>query len=374
MTDRELLEFWRPVLVYDSRERYFADAPSTLVENEFLGGPSADYCTRLLNEHGDEIASVRDSDDRSLLRLRYLTAGPRYPNGYLVSETDYLDPGLEPVADARKAHTSRHRADRLYGRVARDGDGGRWLQYWLFYFSSAKGIPGVRNASGLLGFGLHDGDWEMVQWHVPAGKNKPDVATFAAHKYGHSIDFSKVEIDAKLDGPVVYVALASHASYPFRGRWRGKKIGPFRFGVLDDVCDAEGVRRRPSVVRLDDGRTPWDNWPGRWGATKFKGEPSSPRGPRFQGEKWTDPTAFHKDAHPYEESWASDSLEESGRDWSDHSVQVTRDGAKWLVSFEITHELAERWAGSLILVMNDPGGPPVPLEYDISEPGEHRPL
>ena len=44
----ELLRDHRPLLVYDSRETYFADAASSLVGNAFGAGPGAPYRTRLL--------------------------------------------------------------------------------------------------------------------------------------------------------------------------------------------------------------------------------------------------------------------------------------------------------------------------------------
>ena len=44
----KLLHDHRPLLVYDSRETYFADAASSLVGNAFDAGPGAPYRTRLL--------------------------------------------------------------------------------------------------------------------------------------------------------------------------------------------------------------------------------------------------------------------------------------------------------------------------------------
>ncbi len=49
---------------------------------------------------------------------------------------------------------------------------------------SAKGVPGVRSATGPLGFGLHEGDWEMIQIAVPEDGGTPVAATYAAHDHG----------------------------------------------------------------------------------------------------------------------------------------------------------------------------------------------
>ena len=129
------------------------------------------------------------------LTLDFLRAGT-YADGQDGRDDDRLDAGPEPVADARRAHLDDEIADVAYGRVAPRRGGGLWLQYWLFYFHSAKGIPGVAGADGLLGAGLHQGDWELVQVGIPraqvgAADPRPDVAVLAAHDYAHRIAWAE---------------------------------------------------------------------------------------------------------------------------------------------------------------------------------------
>jgi hypothetical protein len=58
---------------------------------------------------------------------------------------------------------------------------------------------------------------------------------------------------------------------------------------------------------IEDSVTEWLNWPGRWGGTKKKKfgliprffDGDSPRGPKFQGDKWTDPLAVSLSEDPF---------------------------------------------------------------------------
>lgn len=147
----ELLLDHRPLLVYDSRETYFADAASSLVGNAFDAGPGAPYRTRLLRGQ-QELWEVAGGAGLTIDAL-----SDRYSEQLEAHEDDYLVPGPEPAADARRLHEFEDHANVIYGRVAAREDGGRWLQYWFFYFMSSKGVPGVRSATGPLGFGSTKG-------------------------------------------------------------------------------------------------------------------------------------------------------------------------------------------------------------------------
>ena len=101
---------------------------------------------------------------------------------------------------------------RSCGHVARDADGRAWLQYWFFYYFNNKAF---------LGFGLHEGDWEMVQVGLDP-RGRPTAMTFAQHDHGERCAWKQAEIQ---DGtrPVVYVARGSQASYPRAGRHRAER-------------------------------------------------------------------------------------------------------------------------------------------------------
>ena len=366
-----LLTKLRPALRYDSRERYFADSAATLVENRFDGGPMAGYQTRLLRADGSLIAST-DSG----LALGFLRAG-KYGDGSAVKADDRLDAGPEPVADARRLHAADELSDVAYGRVAARKGGGIWLQFWLFYFHSAKGLPGISGAEGLLGAGLHQGDWELVQLGIPKQQldkpePRPDVAVFAAHDYAHSIAWD--ELDREPDGAWdIYVGRASHASYPKPGRWKGKKHGPFAFDVLDDIADGAGKERRPAVETIRLGAPAWVGWPGLWGSTKPKPVVGggSPRGP-WKQRPWRDPDGFAGDALPWKRSHvpAHELAEALVLAAEPPAVSVGREGRDWTITIAMSEGTEDTWAGTLTLASNGSGdsGPELWI-YDVSRPG-----
>ena len=71
--------------------------------------------------------------------------------------------------------------DRVYGRAVTSG-GKTWLQYWLFSYY---------NPQNVLGFGVHEGDWEFIQVGLDAD-GAPDVATYAQHDGGERCAWSSV--------------------------------------------------------------------------------------------------------------------------------------------------------------------------------------
>jgi hypothetical protein len=364
-----LLTALRPVLRYDSHERYFADSAASFVENRFDGGPMTAYRTRLLRSDGTLIA-----DAGGELELDFLRAG-NYPNGQPVQDGDRLDGGPEPVADARRRHLDDEISDVIYGRVAPRSGGGLWLQYWLFYFHSAKGIPGVSGAEGLLGAGLHQGDWELVQVGIPkdqvgAADPKPDVAVLAAHDYAHRIAWDEVD-RTEVGDWIIYPGRASHATYPKAGRWHGKKRGPFSFDVLDDFADGGGVRREPDVQAIRIGAPVWVGWPGLWGSTKPKPVigGGSPQGP-WRQRPWRDPDGFAKDALPWRQHYVpiQEGLEAVAAPPAPPTVVVGREGADWTIAIVVPGGTEDAWAGTLTLASNGDSGP-VLWAYDVSSPG-----
>ena len=62
--------------------------------------------------------------------------------------------------------------NRVYGRAV-EADGRLWLQYWLWYFYNDYSLA--------LGAGLHEGDWEMVQFRMNG--DQPDIAVYAQHSH-----------------------------------------------------------------------------------------------------------------------------------------------------------------------------------------------
>jgi hypothetical protein len=306
------------------------------------------------------------------VKLSFLAAG-RYADGQPVREDDRLDAGPEPVADSRRMHLDDAISDVAYGRVAPRRGGGLWLQYWLFYFHSAKGIPGVSAADGVLGAGLHQGDWELVQIGIPSGQvgaaqPTPDVVVLAAHDYAHRIPWQ--DVDRAGDGNwIVYVGRASHASFPKPGRWRGRKHGPFSFDILDDYADGGGVRRKPDVQVIRVGEPAWVGWPGLWGTTKSKPVVGggSPRGPWRQGA-WRDPDAVAKEAFDWTKHHVPAGQEAAVQVAAAPAVTVGRVGRDWTIAIVTPEGTEASWAGTLTLASSGDTGQLL-WTYDVTGPG-----
>ena len=278
-SDADLLRAFSPVLRYDSRELYFADSAATLTGNVFDGGPMSPYANVLRRADKSVIATAAD-----VLNLDFL-GEQEYGNGEPVKAGDYLDATSDQyVADARRLHTDADNANRIYGVVLPAAGGKRWLQYWFFYYYNDK---------ALVGFGVHEGDWEGIQIRVGAD-GAPDAVTYAQHDGGEKADWKDVELEAQAGAPVVYVGLGSHASYLRKGTHSAP--------LVDDVCDAGGREVRPDLEVLSDDFPSWVRWPGRWGASPKSGLISfpSPASPRTQ-RRWRDPDGFHHDARAFSE-------------------------------------------------------------------------
>jgi hypothetical protein len=258
----ELLERHRPLLKFDAQEPYLAISADSIVVNP----------TNALIRHDGRVLGRVDADGRGL-SLELLTD---YPGSLTPHPGDRLDEAPNVVGDARRLQADPGLAERAYGRAVEDGPW-LWLQYffWLYY-----------NPKHLLGFGKHEGDWELVQIGLDS-ERVPRVATYAQHSGGAGRAWEEVERerDGDTEYPVVYVAPFSHASY-FEPRTHWHPGGP-------DTPDGKGPAYRPRIERFG----PWATWPGRWGNStgvlggRLGGR--SPESPGAQTGRWERPTAFH---------------------------------------------------------------------------------
>lgn len=140
-----------------------------------------------------------------------------------------------------------------------------WHQFWTFY---------LYNPKKYVGFGEHEGDWEMVQLGcVDEEGDFPVLMTCSQHDGGEKREYWRTELDH--DQPKVYVARDSHANY---------------FAKQEDVTDqANGAG---SLLAMIDWREfgPWAEWKGKWGNSE-----NSP-GPLSIRRAWKAPHAYHSQA------------------------------------------------------------------------------
>jgi Concanavalin A-like lectin/glucanases superfamily len=259
-----LLRAYSPVLRYEAQETYFADSAAELTDNH-VPGSRQNY---LVSGSGTRLAAANPADPLANLSLAFL-GDPNYADGRAATTSDYLDAANASYQqDAQRMRAAGY-GDRVYGRVATSA-GKTWLQYWQFSYY---------NPQNVFGFGVHEGDWEFIQVGLDAA-GAPDVATYAQHGGGERCSWGQVQKSA--GAPVVYVALASHASYFSTG------INPRGF-LPDDYHRGGGYQVRPALEIVTQS-TPFMAWRGKWGASS-----SSPAAPRRQS-KWGDPNGFSSSA------------------------------------------------------------------------------
>jgi hypothetical protein len=245
------LERFRPALVYDPQEGYRAMSAASITDHE----------KNTLRRGNGAVISRAGSG----LSLALLTS-------YDVKDGDRLDEVGDHLAAARRFQGDGAYRERVYGRVKEDGDR-VWLQYWLWCYYNPK---------HLLGFGRHEGDWELVQ--IGLGEDgEPEVVTFSQHEGAEAKDWEGVTREG--DHPVVYVAPLSHACYFEPG------AHPYWFGV-DNPDDT-----LPPLLPQIESFGAWTAWTGRWGNStgvvggRFGGR--SPASPGRHGMKWDNPSAWH---------------------------------------------------------------------------------
>jgi hypothetical protein len=238
-----LLRRFQPALIYDSQEAYFADHPAQMVVN-----PG----NRLRRKDG----KVFQQSDGS---LTLETLATTYADGVEADPADVL--AVTTGQDYQKYYAALREAhpelkNHIVARAQHDSDGRLWLQYWLWYFYNDYRLA--------ANYGLHEGDWEMVQLRL-VGEDpvaaQPDYAVYAQHAHAQRQPWDQVNKDPhNSDTALVYIARGSHASY-FRP-------GVYPTEVWADVCDAARPSPTSTLLIVDDDPHDWAGWPGRWGDTK----------------------------------------------------------------------------------------------------------
>jgi hypothetical protein len=148
--------------------------------------------------------------------------------------------------------------------------------------------------------------------------------------------------------PVVYVALASHASYFTSG------VNP-RGLYPDDYHRGGGYQARPALEIVSQA-TPFMAWRGKWGASS-----SSPVAPRRQG-KWGDPGGFSAAASACTvgatQAAATARALRTGREVPAPAITVKREGARVSVGYRLGR-FDRREPLTLVVSVTSAGAPDV---------------
>jgi hypothetical protein len=334
-----LLKRHLPVLSYDSQGSFMADSPAVLTNRIAPSGEA----NALKRANGSVVATAAGGRRMPRLGLDFL-GWPRYADGAEAARSDFLDAvGADYVLAAREMHRGDF-ADHVHGHAIRAADGGWWLQFWFFYLFNDKAF---------LGFGLHEGDWEMVQVRLDSGERPREMA-FAQHSHGQRCAWDALTLHDE-HRPVVFVARGSQASYPFPG----KHDAP----VVPDYADGKGPRVAGATLGVIDADDPgWACWPGRWGSSRARNrlESNSPRGPAHQ-DKWSEPATFHEECDEVERRRAAPRAAPEGPPQPE--IAPRREGDRAVIAYRLPSAEGRPAAAQLVVTTDSPDDSLPPATY-----------
>jgi hypothetical protein len=318
-----LLRQYQPQLRYDSNEAFFCDSAAEWTDNP--------YNTLTREGHDDRpgelLAAAKPEAGKAQLNLAFL-AKSRYTSGESVEAADFIGCSRRDYRDQYVAlRQDRVYANRMYGRIKEDRSR-TWLQYWFFYFYNDYNLAG--------GFGLHEGDWEMVQFRMGEGGEVPDVAVYAQHRWAEVAPWGDVEkVEGEPSTPIVYVGRGSHASYFHAGFHETE--------AWYDLADGKRTTPKLELEIVGDEQPSWATWPGVWGGTRahISGlETGSPTAPCRHGQ-WAHPAELLEGARTVKHGSAAPAP----------SVRVSRSGDH----LELTYDFRlhpERRPDRLVVTVN----------------------
>ena len=240
-----LLQKYEPQLRFDSEENYYADSAAEITDNwgdeaAFEGGGSEGAYTNALVDADEEAPAEEEREGRKLAesapgaggyQLTLSALGTTYPDSHVADSNDWLEESNEYVRDAHRLEEAGY-MNAAYGMAFTDALGKRWLEYWYWYYYNPKSFEGI---------GVHEGDWESVLVGLDPN-NRPEEVILSQHTGGANCYIGDVET-TEAGGPVVYVAVDSHANYP--------KPGSYDAGFVTDYADGGGPAVQPGLVMLE---------------------------------------------------------------------------------------------------------------------------
>lgn len=283
----QLLHLYAPTLKYDTTETYRAVAVNSIFQT--YSGSEPEDSNQLLDSEGEVIQYANPKLNPLERHIWLAGQGEEYFTDpeVLADESHRLDERNGSYAeDAAPWQEDTYYGDTSYGRAVY-AEGHWWLQYWFWYYY---------DEFNLLGFGDHEGDWELIQIQLDENGN-PQSTTYAQHGDSEADTCNFDVLDWTVGrvpnvSPIAYVGTGTHASFVRPGL----AVGSFPY----DRADGEGYVARLRMTEMFEVWTggsvggtyarDWPLWPGRWGSSL--GEGKSPMAPRSQGEKWDQPGGF----------------------------------------------------------------------------------
>ena len=214
---------------------------------------------------------------------------------------------------------------------------------WYYYnYGFGQGIVSLPNSAF---YDRHEGDWEMVQFHLSSGV--PDFVVYDQHAHSEVCDWAHVE-KSNVGAPVVYVALNSHASYYSAGV---KPLAPD--APVADSVQGNGLRVRPHVNLISNVPPGWIDWPGVWGNSD-----ASPSGPAQHTTQWSHPDVWLAEST---RSCTTEPKVPAAAQPRAPAIQARRSGSSSIVTYTLKRASEQQAKPASILVAVDPKGRPTPI-------------
>ena len=230
--EMELLERWCPRLRYDSQTVFYAISASAMTDapgNRVVRGKR----------------TLASASGVPFLSLDWLREYEERGSTEKSSAKERIRQDTDRLGDARQFQGHPRYADRVHGRAIERDDAVRYLQYWLWFYSTPAAVASS----------FDQPVWRLLQIEFVAGKPvRLVVRNTAARLRG---DGSAVAMSRPYDGterPEVFVSPLTHNLF-----FEAGEVAP---GFGWDRADGAGRNVIPTV-ELFDG---WQRWPGRWGA------------------------------------------------------------------------------------------------------------
>jgi hypothetical protein len=272
---RELALAYRPILLFDSEERWRPLNVERLMQERIDGSPIHTRCS--VNAECTPISDISDlaATDASTIDLA----------GQELGGSDYAAPDLAACPLPQPANLrdcDDGPASAIYYSVRR-ANGRVYIDYWWFlrynHFARYSAPELCRNRSlrvlGSLSCLEHEADWEGVTVVTAVGDpQRLEYVDFAAHEGVYRRPVARLELVGRR--PRVYVAQGSHAAYPVACPEECPQVAQVVFDLHVPEANTDGSAgwarnsdtscNRPPRCLLPLPAADWNAFPGHWGS------------------------------------------------------------------------------------------------------------